>query len=306
MKKLETGLDFVSVHSQVQLLSTLSHKAISRYFACTLSKARDILVFREFYPLGSILNIYHRLDDGFTEQQMASILKPGLEGLAYLHNLQIVHEGFKASNLLVTKFGEIKLADYSLGGICEASSRDLAGCQIFWVAPEVLNGEGAGPAADMWSFAMTIIELTQGSNPYEKLSRVKAILKICSGKMPKLRHKEKWSNRFIGFLEDCFIYVPSNRATAQELLHHPFIKYNAGEQHVRDLLMSLNSYKAKEWKIEEHSYVSKKIQKEIEIILMMAARNENDEPHYPHVGFCKLPKEILFKIFYLLSVNREC
>lgn len=70
----------------------------------------------------------------------------------------------------------------------------------FWMAPELIQGNGYGVAVDVWSAGITALEMAEGEPPYYREKPLKALLMIVSGPAPELKHPERWSNKFKSFL----------------------------------------------------------------------------------------------------------
>lgn len=65
----------------------------------------------EFIENGSLYDIIKRFGN-FPETLIQVYAKQVLEALVYLHENGIIHRDIKASNILITKSGECKLADF--------------------------------------------------------------------------------------------------------------------------------------------------------------------------------------------------
>lgn len=95
----------------------------------------------------------------------------------------------------------------------------------FWMAPEVIQNAGGGydSKADIWSLGITAIELAECRPPHTDEHPLRALMKIPQAPSPTLKDKEKWSPEFHSFLKRCVAKDPQERASAEELLEHPFI-----------------------------------------------------------------------------------
>lgn len=93
--------------------------------------------------------------------------------LATAHALGILHRDVQPENVLMSSQGEPLLADFGVAKVGGASSRTTAGAVVGTVlhtAPEVLGGQRATEASDVYSLASTIQTLLIGSAPFSRTS----------------------------------------------------------------------------------------------------------------------------------------
>ncbi|CAI5519452.1 unnamed protein product [Closterium sp. Naga37s-1] len=102
------------------------------------------------------------------------------EGLRDLHARGIVHCDIRAANVLLNgDKGEAKLCSFgSAIRAADGSAAEAAGARkppparfqgagaYSWMAPEVVRQEAQGCAADIWSFACTVLEMITGEPPW--------------------------------------------------------------------------------------------------------------------------------------------
>ena len=102
-----------------------------------------------------------------TEIEVARIIIQILEGLEYMHSKSIGHLGLTPCDVLFTRPGgsEVKIADFSLSRRIVGNVKLDYG-QPEFVAPEVVNGEGAGFGSDMWSVGVMTYLLLSGVSPF--------------------------------------------------------------------------------------------------------------------------------------------
>ncbi|KAJ7042640.1 kinase-like protein [Mycena alexandri] len=96
-----------------------------------------------------------------------------------------------------------------------------------WMAPEVIQARHYDSSADIWSFGITALELTQGRPPRSRESPQRVLLKTIQEAPPTLDRKGgtyKYSRAFKEIVDSCLIKDPSKRPSAEALLQSPFFK----------------------------------------------------------------------------------
>ena len=100
----------------------------------------------------------------FSQDHIKSWSHQLLAGVHYMHTNKVIHRDLKASNLLVNKNGELKIADWGLARTWNPEMKRLTNPVItLWYRPPelLLNGKGAeySPKVDMWSVGCIIAEM---------------------------------------------------------------------------------------------------------------------------------------------------
>jgi eukaryotic-like serine/threonine-protein kinase len=120
-------------------------------------------------------------DDGWVEvDEAVAIVEQACEGLHYAHRHGVVHRDVKPGNLLRSRDGEVKLADFGIAKATEQSSITQVGSVLgtaAYLAPEQARGEEAGPRADLYALGVVTYQLISGRLPYEAASLTELALK---------------------------------------------------------------------------------------------------------------------------------
>jgi eukaryotic-like serine/threonine-protein kinase len=129
-------------------------------------------------------------DDGWVEvDEAVGIIEQACEGLHYAHRHGVVHRDVKPGNLLRSREGEVKLADFGIAKATEQSSITQVGSVLgtaAYLAPEQARGEEAGPKADIYALGVVTYQLISGRLPYEASSLTELALKQQQEEPPTL------------------------------------------------------------------------------------------------------------------------
>jgi serine/threonine protein kinase len=117
------------------------------------------------------------------------ILAQSCRGLDYAHRHGVVHRDVKPGNLLRSRDGMVKLADFGIAKAAEQSDITKVGSVLgtaAYLAPEQARGEPAGPASDMYALGVVAYQLLAGRLPYDAASLTDLVRLQESGPPPRL------------------------------------------------------------------------------------------------------------------------
>ncbi|MEU8262182.1 serine/threonine-protein kinase [Micromonospora sp. NPDC048999] len=102
---------------------------------------------------------------------LADVLHAGVTiagALETAHRVDIIHRDIKPENILITAIGEPALADFGIATISDHRSmtRNTQAYTPNHAPPEVLRGEPAGVAADVYNLGSTLYQLLAGHPPF--------------------------------------------------------------------------------------------------------------------------------------------
>uniref|UniRef100_A0A0N5C3X8 Tyrosine-protein kinase n=1 Tax=Strongyloides papillosus TaxID=174720 RepID=A0A0N5C3X8_STREA len=101
-------------------------------------------------------------------------------GLAYLHDIKIIHRDVALRNCLVDEYEQCKISDFGLSSE-ESNSTIDEDCKlpIKWLAYEAIRNRVFYPATDVWSFGILLWELfNDGAEPYGNMGKDDILVKV--------------------------------------------------------------------------------------------------------------------------------
>ncbi|KAG8644129.1 MAP3K epsilon protein kinase 1 isoform X2 [Manihot esculenta] len=216
--------DLNIIMQEIDLLKNLKHKNIVKYLGSLKTKTH-LHIILEYVENGSLANIIKPNKFGpFPESLVAVYIAQVLEGLVYLHEQGVIHRDIKGANILTTKEGLVKLADFGVATkLTEAdvNTHSVVGTP-YWMAPEVIEMSGVCAASDIWSVGCTVIELLTCVPPYYDLQPMPALFRIVQDDHPPI--PDSLSPDITDFLRQCFKKDARQRPDAKTLLSHPWIQ----------------------------------------------------------------------------------
>lgn len=183
-----------------------------------------------------------------------------VRALKYMHSGELIHRDIKPSNVLLKSDCSIKLCDFGLARSVAPSASAYTETHTvmtdyvatrWYRAPELLLGSPQyTKGVDIWAVGCILAEMIvgkpvfPGTSTLDQLERVIAITGQPSGedleslkssfaptmlgsiKVSKRRLSDVFpraSSAMLDFMQRCFEFNPTKRASAEELLHHPLL-----------------------------------------------------------------------------------
>uniref|UniRef100_M4C058 Protein kinase domain-containing protein n=1 Tax=Hyaloperonospora arabidopsidis (strain Emoy2) TaxID=559515 RepID=M4C058_HYAAE len=219
--------DDAAIQFEVSILQQLKHPNIMTLEEVFIEPEYYYLV-TEFVSGGELFDRIVQ-KTFYTEKAARDLVKILIGAIKYCHDQNVVHRDLKPENLLLLSADDdasIKLADF---GFAKTVSKDSNGLATTcgtpgYVAPEILEGASYGKPVDIWSIGIITYILLAGYPPFHDESQSVLFKKIRKGKF--YFDSPYWDNVSTDakeFISKMLVVNPKNRATAEELLEHPWI-----------------------------------------------------------------------------------
>eukprot|EP01103_Thecamoeba_quadrilineata_P002533 TRINITY_DN12482_c0_g1_i1.p1 TRINITY_DN12482_c0_g1~~TRINITY_DN12482_c0_g1_i1.p1 ORF type:complete len:587 (-),score=105.90 TRINITY_DN12482_c0_g1_i1:53-1642(-) len=204
-----------SITMELDMLQNLFHPNIVRFI--DYEDTDHHLYFIMEYVEGGSLHEAMRKFGVFPEGLLMRYMTQVLKGLQYLHEKGVIHRDIKGANILLTKEGLCKLADFGSCAYVVNKNNDMIGTP-FWMAPEIIAGSTASIKSDIWSVGCCIIELVAGNPPYWNSGTSVALYRMVEDAHPP--YPSLISPDLEDLLNQIFVKDVEKRPMATDLLAH--------------------------------------------------------------------------------------
>jgi serine/threonine-protein kinase len=126
---------------------------------------------------GQTLRAKLALEKSLSPARTLEIMKGVCSAVAEAHRRRLLHRDLKPENIFITNtpagegvkvldFGLVKAMSLSMSNVPTAAST-IAGTP-YYMAPELLAGEPASPASDVWALGVIVYEMLEGTHPFTR------------------------------------------------------------------------------------------------------------------------------------------
>eukprot|EP00899_Mesostigma_viride_P024139 jgi/Mesvir1/490/Mv11361-RA.1 len=232
-----------NIRREVKLLRSLRGVASICHLYGTFEDVDGVYLVQEYCQGGDLLAVLKESGKRVPEEVLVPlVLAPLLQCLVRVHARGIMHRDVKPENIFVDGGGHPRLGDFGLAiNFLEESPTERIGT-LDYMSPEVLlsqgthklNGKVAAEAlfqptpytckVDTWAVGVLAYEMLTGSPPFEVNSQNQTAALILWTDVPI---KGVWprhlSPEAIAFITWALRKVPHSRASASDLLYHPWV-----------------------------------------------------------------------------------
>ncbi|XP_013914191.1 PREDICTED: death-associated protein kinase 2, partial [Thamnophis sirtalis] len=163
------GVRREEIEREVKILQPILHSNIIQLHEVYENKT-DVVLILELVSGGELFDFLAQ-KESLSEEEATQFIKQILDGVNYLHAKKIAHFDLKPENIMLLDktlpIPHIKLIDFGLAHEIEdgVEFKNIFGTPEF-VAPEIVNYEPLGLAADLWSIGVITYILLSGASPF--------------------------------------------------------------------------------------------------------------------------------------------
>lgn len=176
---------------EIRILQLLKHENVVNLIEICRTKANHFNRYRSTFYLifdfcdHDLAGLLSNVNVKFSLGEIKKVVQQLLNGLYYIHSNKILHRDMKAANVLITRQGILKLADF---GLARAFSQTKNGqvnrytnrvVTLWYRPPELLLGDrNYGPPVDLWGAGCIMAEMwtrspiMQGNTEPQQLSLI--------------------------------------------------------------------------------------------------------------------------------------
>jgi serine/threonine protein kinase len=168
---------------EAKALARLQHPGLVRLLDAGVHDGQAFLVME----LVEGPNLAARLRRGpLSPLRTATLGRTLADALTYVHAQGIVHRDVKPANVLLGPGPRVRLADFGIARLSGTSTLTVTGTTLGtagYMAPEQLEDHQVGPAADVWSLGVILLECLTGRRLFEG-SAPEVVARRLSGAVP--------------------------------------------------------------------------------------------------------------------------
>lgn len=173
---------------EAKAATSLAHPNIVNIF--DVGEEDHILYMVMEYVDGLTLKEYIQRFGPIEVEEALNIMKQVTSAIAHAHANDLVHRDIKPQNILIDKYGNVKVTDFGIAVALSATSltqtNSILG-SVHYLSPEQARGGMATKKSDIYSLGIVLFELLTGRLPFSGQTPVSIALKHLQTDTPSVR-----------------------------------------------------------------------------------------------------------------------
>jgi eukaryotic-like serine/threonine-protein kinase len=234
---------------EAEAIAQVVHPCIVQVYAIGEAEGQHFMALE--YVEGRNLKEYLTLRGTLDIHSLVSVLRQVASALQRASELGIIHRDIKPENILLTRKGEVKVADFGLARFA-ASAQPLnltqAGMTLgtpLYMAPEQVEGKQIDQRTDIYSLGVTAYHMIAGHPPYQGDTAVEVAFKHLRGEVELLETiRPDFSKDICELVRKMMSVDPMNRPQSFAEVLNSLVQISKKEKIDLELLASFPSITA--------------------------------------------------------------
>ncbi len=234
---------------EAEAIAQVVHPCIVQVYAIGESDGRHYMALE--YVEGRNLKEYLGLRGTLDVHSFVSILRQVASALQRSSESGIVHRDIKPDNILLTRKGEVKVADFGLArfaAVMQPLNLTQTGMTLgtpLYMAPEQVEGKQIDQRTDIYSLGVTAYHMIAGHPPYQGENAFEVALKHLRGELTPLAEiRPDFPVEICGLVQKMMSVDPNQRQQSFGEILHSLVHISRNEKIDLDLLASFPSITA--------------------------------------------------------------
>lgn len=218
-----------AIHNEAHCAWMLRHPNILKIYDDGDSSGEPYIVM-EYIEGGKTLSSYTSRKNLLPVKLVLKILYTCAKALDYAHRKRVIHRDVKPTNIMLTRSGDVKLADFGIAYSASSSITQLLGIlgSPRYMSPEQVQEKEITYKTDLYSLGVVGYELLTGRTPFNGDSLSQLARRIIKEPAPSIRNLRP---DIPPRLEDIFFRVMQKKADE---------RYESGQELAADLVCVLS------------------------------------------------------------------
>ena len=218
-RMFKSEIDLNNVKQEIEIMKLVKHKNVVQMYEIMESENKLYIVL-DFCEKGELFD-YIVERERLNEKKACSFFQQLIDGIEYIHQINICHRDLKPENILLDSQENIKISDFGLSKIYQGRLQTPCGTTSY-APPEMLKGlEYEGSAADVWSAGIILYAMLCGCLPFTGKNDEEVGSKIINGVFdlpPYLSLAAK------DLLSKIIVTNPAKRIKINQIRQHKFFR----------------------------------------------------------------------------------
>jgi serine/threonine protein kinase len=199
---------------EARIASRLDHPNVCRAFGLERADGLHFLAM-EYVPGGDLRALVKACAQRgvrLPPELAARIIADAAAGLDHAHSLRdpsgqpygIVHRDVSPQNILVTRYGAVKVIDFGVAKAAGRAQRTAPGAlkgKLEYMSPEQVAGRGVDARSDVFALGIVFYELLSGENPFKAKSDAETLDRLRACAVPALEPRAPLNDLVLRALE---------------------------------------------------------------------------------------------------------